>query len=186
MGHPFVMSLRHPRLLPGKPIVVSKCHVDHKKGGLEVVVLVMIRERQKRVTSTEGFPTVLFVLLVLSDTTPLECDVSEGIRAEVRHIPQSWSDDRARPREIETIDEDAVGAFERDVLDPTMPDDFRYEIHGRRDDVGIGRHHEHAGDTPGIEPVPLRFRFLDEKRSDCPRKQDQVWRHTGGRGGIGF
>ena len=81
-------------------------------------------------TRAEGFPTVLLVFLVLGDTASLECDVREGPRAEVRYIPHPGNDDRARPREIETIDEGAVDAFKRDVLDPTVPNNFRYETHG--------------------------------------------------------
>lgn len=38
----------------------------------------------------------------------------------------------------------ATDAFERGVLDPAMPNNFRSEIHDRSDNVTIGQHREHS------------------------------------------
>ena len=137
MRHPCVVGRRHLYLFPGKSVIVPKCHIDHEKGGLEVGVGPVVPGRQRSVVRAQGLPTILFVLLVFGDATPLEFDVSESPRTEVRYTPQLGNDNWTRAREIETVHEDAVDASERDVLDPVMPNDFRYEIHNRCDDIGI-------------------------------------------------
>ena len=45
-----------------------------------------------------------------------------------------------------------------------------YEIHGRGDDVNVGRHHQHTTDAPGIGPVAFISRTMDEERGNCPRE----------------
>ena len=95
--------------------------------------------------------------------------------SDLRYISQPGKNDRVRPREIETVHKDVVDACEWDALDSTMPDDFRYEIHDRSDDVGVGRHHEHPGDTFSVEPVPFRPHFLGEEGNN-PRRLDRRWK----------
>ena len=48
VGHPCVVDWCHLRLFPSNPIAVPKCHVDHKKDGLEVWVTAIVRGGQNR------------------------------------------------------------------------------------------------------------------------------------------
>ena len=109
--------------------------------------------------------------------------MNEGPRTEVCYISKLGSDDRVCPIEIETIHEDVVDASEWDVLDPVMPNDFRYEVHDRGNDVRIGRHHEQTTDAPGIKPIPFSFCVMGEKRND---RTDGLGRHEEGAIGCQF
>ena len=66
---------------------------------------------------TQSLPTVLFVFLTMGDTAPLVFDVSESPCAEARYVSQLGSNGRTRAREIETVHEDRVNAFEWQVFD---------------------------------------------------------------------
>jgi len=82
-----VVGLCHPHFFPGKPLIVPKCHVDHKKDGCQAKVVAVAYERQKRVVHTYDISIVPFVFLVFGETS-LEFDVNESPRADVRYISQ--------------------------------------------------------------------------------------------------
>ena len=90
----------------------------------------------------------------LTDVAPLDLDMSEGLRAEIGHVPLSRNEGGgSKVWEIEAGHQPFVDQLEWEMFDPKSPNNLLNKGHREPNRRHVGRHFEHADDATGVELV---------------------------------